>query len=148
MSPSRLFILLARAEAVTWAMLLSGMVLKYATETTELGVQIAGPIHGVVFIAYVLTAVVVGADQRWSTRRLALAVGASIPPLATIPLERYAARHGWLAPSWRLEREEPAGPTDRVVAWMLRHPGRGALAALGAVAVLTAVALIAGPPGG
>ncbi len=148
MAPDRLFVLLARAEACTWVLLLTGMFLKYVTDTTELGVKIAGPIHGVVFIVYVVAAVVIGTDQRWSTKQLVVAVAAAIPPLATIPLELHAERHGWLAPTWRLVDGQPAGPADRLVAWMLRHPGRGALAALVAVAALTLVALIVGPPGG
>jgi hypothetical protein len=36
MSPRRLFRIVAVAEAITWAMLLTGMFLKYVTETTEL----------------------------------------------------------------------------------------------------------------
>ena len=133
---------------MTWLLLLLGMFLKYVTKTTEVGVQVAGPIHGVVFIAYVLTAVTVGIDRRWPAGRIALAVGASIPPLATLPLERYAERHDWLAPSWRLLVEPPAGGAERVVAWLVRHPGRGATAALVAVAVLTVIALLVGPPVG
>ena len=37
MTPRLLFRRLAFAEAVTWALLLTGMFLKYVTETTELG---------------------------------------------------------------------------------------------------------------
>ena len=61
-----LFRRLAIAEAVTWALLLIGMFLKYVTGTTELGVRVFGMVHGVVFIAYCLTAVFVGVNQRWS----------------------------------------------------------------------------------
>lgn len=146
--PGRLFRLVARAEAVTWAFLLTGMALKYVTDTTELGVQIAGPIHGVVFIVFVLTAVVVGVDQRWSTGRLVVAVASSIPPLATLPVERYAERRSWLAPQWRLATDEPAGPSDRAVSWLVRHPGQGLVVALAAVVLLTVIALLVGPPVG
>ena len=55
MSPVRLYRLVARAEAFTWALLLTGMFLKYVTDTTELGVRVFGMVHGVVFIAYCLT---------------------------------------------------------------------------------------------
>ena len=54
MSPRLLYRRLAQAEVVTWTLLIIGMVLKYVTHTTELGVRIGGMVHGVVFIAYVL----------------------------------------------------------------------------------------------
>ena len=57
MSPRTVFRRVAIAEAVTWALLLTGMFLKYVTETTELGVRVFGMVHGVVFIAYCLTTV-------------------------------------------------------------------------------------------
>ncbi|MET0467620.1 MAG: DUF3817 domain-containing protein, partial [Aeromicrobium sp.] len=65
MSPRRLFRTVAVAEAITWALLLTGMFLKYVTETTELGVRIGGMLHGVVFVAYVVTTVVVAIDAQW-----------------------------------------------------------------------------------
>ena len=69
MSPARLHRLVARAEAVTWALLLFGMFLKYGTETTELAVRVFGMLHGVVFIAYCLATVVLSVDQKWSLGR-------------------------------------------------------------------------------
>ena len=48
----RIFRVLAIAEAFSWAALLVGMFLKWVTRTTELGVEIAGPIHGAFFIGY------------------------------------------------------------------------------------------------
>ena len=53
-TPHGVFRAVAVTEAVTWGLLLTGMVLKYVTETTELGVQVFGMVHGVVFIAYCL----------------------------------------------------------------------------------------------
>ena len=61
-----LFRRVAVAEAVTWALLLVGMFLKYVTETTDLAVRVFGMLHGVVFVAYCLTVVLVAIDQRWS----------------------------------------------------------------------------------
>jgi integral membrane protein len=45
-------VLVAWVEALTWAGLLIGMILKYGTDTTERGVELFGPIHGAAFIAY------------------------------------------------------------------------------------------------
>lgn len=146
-SPNRLFRTVATAEAVTWAGLLGGMFLKYVTETTELGVRVFGMLHGVVFVAYCVTTVVVAVDQRWSVGRLVGGLASSVPPFLTLWFERYAARHGMLADSWRLRSAgtTPAG-VERPVAWVLRNPARGLVAAVVAVLALTGLALLVGPP--
>lgn len=147
MTPTRLFRTVAIAEAITWTGLLIGMFLKYGPAENETGVRIFGMLHGVVFVAYGVITVVVWIDRRWSFGRGALALLAAIPPLATLPLEWWAIRHGWLGDAWRL----PAGATDsapdRLVAWLLRNPLRGVAVGLVAVAALTGLALVVGPPG-
>lgn len=146
MSPTRLYRLLARAEAVTWALLLTGMLLKYVTETTELGVQVFGMVHGVVFIAYCLVTALLYVDQKWPVSRLALGLGAAVPPFATVPFERYAERAGLLGDAWRLRSDAPHGLFETLTAWLVRRPAQGALVGLVAVAGLTGVALVVGPP--
>lgn len=146
MSPRTLFRTVAITEAITWALLLAGMFLKYVTETTELGVQVFGMVHGVVFIAYCLAAVVVSTDQRWSLGRTVLGLAAAVPPFATVPFERYAQRSGLLADDWRLGSHPPHGVVEGLAAWLLRRPAQGMLVALVAVAGLTGVALVVGPP--
>ncbi len=148
MSPLTLFRRVAIAEAITWALLLTGMFLKYVTETTELGVRVFGMVHGVVFIAYCLVTVLVAVDQRWSLRLLVGGLVCAVPPFATLPFERYAERRGALGGSWRLGASEPAGPVDGLVAWLIRHPARGLAAGAVGVAALTGVALLVGPPAG
>ena len=145
MSPLKTFRVVAIAEAVTWALLLTGMAFKY-TDVTDLGVRIFGMVHGVVFIAYCLVTVFVAVDQRWSRSRSLLTLLASIPPFFTVLADRSAERHDVLGGSWRLLHEEPASRLDRIVSWLLRNPVRGALAGLVAVAALTALALLVGPP--
>lgn len=147
MTPLRLFRIVAVTEAVTWAALLTGMVVKYGFRTTELGVQIAGPIHGVAFIAFCLATVVVAVDQRWSRGRLLLGLASSIPPFFTILFERYAERHGLLGTSWQSRADSPTRG-QRAVCWLLRNRLRALAAFVGAVVALTAVALVAGPPVG
>ena len=146
MTPTRLHRLVARAEAVTWALLLTGMFLKYVTGTTELGVQVFGTVHGVVFIAYCLVTVLLFVDQKWPVSRLALGLGAAVPPFATVPFERYAERAGLLGDAWRLRSETPHGLVERLTAWLVRSPAQGAVVGLVAVAGLTGVALVVGPP--
>jgi integral membrane protein len=147
-SPLKLFRGVAVAEAITWALLLVGMFLKYVTETTELGVRVFGMVHGIVFVAYGVTTVLVAVDQRWSPRRTALGLAAAVPPFCTVWFDRYAEKRGLLPTQWRLRSAEPRGAVERAAAWVLRNPVGGALAGLATVAALTAVALVAGPPVG
>ena len=83
MSPLVLFRRVAIAEAVTWALLLTGMFLKYVTHTTELAVRVFGMLHGVVFIAYCLVTLLVAVDQRWSRGRALLGLVSAVPPFVT-----------------------------------------------------------------
>lgn len=147
-TPLRIFRTAAIAEAVTWALLLAGMFLKYVTETTELGVRVFGMLHGIVFVGFCLVTVLVAVDQRWSVGRLLLGLVSAVPPFATVGFDLYAERRGWLTGSWRLLVEQPARAVDRPVAWLVRHPGRGAAVGVVAVGVLTGLALVVGPPAG
>ena len=147
MTPLRVFGTVAVAEAVTWALLLAGMFLKYVTQTTELGVRVFGMVHGVVFIAYCLVAVVVAVDQRWSHRRGALALVSAVPPFMTLWFERYAERRGLLGPAW-LSRPDSPTATQRAVCWLLRHHRVAVPLGVAAVAGLTGLALVVGPPVG
>ena len=87
------FRIVAIAEAVSWIGLLIGMFVKYVPETTELGVQIFGPIHGGIFLAYVVVALVTSRVLQWSPRTTVLALICSVPPLATVWFERLATRN-------------------------------------------------------
>jgi integral membrane protein len=76
--------------------LLIGMFFKYVVVHDEIGVQVFGPIHGALFVAYVVAAVVAARQLRWDLSTLLLALGASIPPLFTLGFERWALRTGRL----------------------------------------------------
>ncbi|UOY00752.1 DUF3817 domain-containing protein [Blastococcus sp. PRF04-17] len=91
-----LFRIVAVAEALSWLGLLIGMYVKYVPQTTELGVKIFGPIHGGVFVAYVVVALIASRVLRWTAGTTLLALAASIPPLATVWFERWASRSGRL----------------------------------------------------
>ena len=92
----RLFMAVAIAEAVSWVGLLAGMYVKYLTDAGELGVQVFGPIHGGIFVAYVLLTLVVSRSLGW-TRPLTLAgLACSVPPFATVLFELWAQRTGRL----------------------------------------------------
>lgn len=148
MTPLRLFSRLAIAEAITWALLLVGMFLKYVTKTTDLGVTVFGLVHGAVFIAYVLGAVVVWVNQRWSAGTGLLALVSAVPPFVTIIFERWAERRSLLTGDWRLGpgREPARTLPERAVSWAVGNPRTALLAGAGAVVLVTAALLVIGPP--
>ncbi|WP_101523337.1 DUF3817 domain-containing protein [Nocardioides houyundeii] len=146
MSPTTLYRRVAVAEAITWALLLLGMFLKYVTETTEVMVRIGGMIHGAVFLAYCLTTVLVAVDQRWSLKNVVLGLLCAVPPFVTVWFERYAEKRGLLDSRWRLRDEAPSGLLERLAAWLVRKPLQGLVVGVVAVAVLFAGAMLAGPP--
>lgn len=95
-SIGRYYVLVAWIEAFTWTGLLIGMFLKYVTDTTERGVELFGPIHGVAFIVYALVTLVAGIKRRWKGSVILIALLAAIPPLATIAAEYWISKNGWL----------------------------------------------------
>ena len=91
-----LFRLVAVAEALSWLGLLAGMYVKYVPQTSEVGVQVFGPIHGGIFVAYLGGVLVARRMLRWDLRTTVLALAASVPPLTTVLFERWATRTGRL----------------------------------------------------
>lgn len=150
MSPRALYSRIALAEVVSWALLLTGMVLKYVTRTTDLAVTIFGMVHGVVFISFCLITVLLWVNQRWTVREGLLGLASAVPPFLTVWWERRLDRAGRLDGGWRLGRdgEAPANPAERLVAALLARPVVALAVGLIAVAALTSVALVVGPPVG
>ena len=98
MSPvGRLFSVVALIEALTWAGLLIGMLLKYGTGTTDLGVWLFGRLHGFAFLAYLGVTLFSSWRLNWPFWATLAAVLAAIPPLLTLPLEIWFRRRGLLA---------------------------------------------------
>ena len=149
MSPRQLFRALALAEAVTWTLLLAGMAQKYLLDAGDWGVSVAGAVHGFVFLAFVVTALLVAVNQRWSRRATLLALVSAVPPLATVPAEWWLDRTGRLDGAWRRPREGAGAPVlDRLLGLVLARPGAAAVLAVAGVAVVFAGLLVVGPPGG
>ena len=94
---ARVFRAVAVAEGVSWVLLLAGMFVKWVLTTSELGVQLAGPVHGAVFLAYVAVTLLAWRVLRWSSGTAVLALLASLPPLCTVWFERWAQRTGRLS---------------------------------------------------
>ena len=94
---TRVFRAVAIAEACSWAGLLVGMFFKYVAVGNEIGVTVFGPVHGALFVAYGVVALVTARVLRWDLRTTVLALAVSVPPLATLWFERWARRTGRLA---------------------------------------------------
>lgn len=108
MGPLMLFRLVAVAEACSWLGLLIGMFFKYVTDSGELGVKIFGPIHGCLFVAYVVTALVISMEAGWSKARLLLGLVCSVPPFMTIWFDRFAEKRDMLPIAWRTDQPDSA----------------------------------------
>lgn len=76
---------MALAEAVSWVGLLVGMYFKYlGSPRTEIGVKVFGMAHGLVFIAFVVTALLAGIAYSWGVATWLLALLGSIVPLGSV----------------------------------------------------------------
>lgn len=91
-----LFRAVAIAEACSWTGLLIGMVFKYLVVFDDVGVKVFGPIHGALFVAYVVITLLTARTFRWRWSTTILGLAASIPPLTTLWFERSVYRRGLL----------------------------------------------------
>ncbi|MEZ3155371.1 DUF3817 domain-containing protein [Microbacterium sp. BWR-S6Y] len=149
-TPLTLFRTLAIAEAISWTLLIAGLILR-ATADLSVAVSIGGGIHGFVFLAYGATAVLVALNQRWGVGPAVVAIVSAVIPYATVPTEIWLHRTGRLRGAWRLdETADPRDrrPLDRLLRFFLRRPAMLGLILVALVAVVFAVLLILGPPGG
>ncbi len=92
----RAFVAAAIFEAFTWTGLLIGMFLEHIVDVTRVGITVFGPLHGAAFIIYGALTLFSAMRFRWETRVTALALLAAVPPLTTIPVERWLRRTGRL----------------------------------------------------
>ncbi|MGV8969931.1 MAG: DUF3817 domain-containing protein [Microbacteriaceae bacterium] len=153
-TPRRLYKVLSIAEAVTWTLLIIGILAKYVVapgETGDLILRITGTIHGFVFLSYGATAILVGINQRWAPLLTVGAVATAIVPYATIPFDMWLEKRSKLNGDWRRTKtDDPRDHNwfDALVRWMLNRPYLlGALVVV-AIVALFAILLFVGPPGG
>ncbi|MCH6230239.1 DUF3817 domain-containing protein [Microbacterium sp. CFH 31415] len=149
-TPLNLFRVLAVAEAISWTLLIVGLILR-ATSDFAIGVTVGGAIHGFVFLSYGATAILVALNQRWGVWPTVVAVVSAVIPYATIPTELWLHRSGRLAGAWRLTAtDDPrdAAWHDRLMRWFLGRAWLLVALIAAAVVVLYATLLVIGPPGG
>jgi integral membrane protein len=149
-TPLNLFRVLAVAEAISWTLLIAGLIIR-ATSDLAIAVTVGGGIHGFVFLSYGATAVLVAKNQRWGAGPTVVAIASAIIPYATIPTELWLHRSGRLEGTWRLEQtDDPRDRSwhDRLMRALLRRPWVLALVIAAAVVAIFVVLLVIGPPGG
>ena len=151
MTPKKLFRLFALAEAVTWTLLIGGLILRATVGVPSVAFTIVGGIHGAVFLTYAVIASITGVNQRWGFGRTALGVALAIVPYATIPFELFVQRSGKLEGDWRREHSGDARDDhwfDRLYRWFIIRPALLTLVMFAVVAAIFATLLLIGPPGG
>jgi len=149
-TPRSFYRVVAIAEAVTWTLLIAGLLLKYVFDAGDVGVRVGGSIHGFVFLAYAATAVLVGVNQHWRVGLIAFGVLTAIVPYATIPFDRWLEKNGKLQGGWRTEAtDDPRDHTwiSRLLRWFLAHPFILAALLVVGVVVVFVVLVTLGPPG-
>jgi len=92
MSSIRNFRYVALAEATSFLALLIATYLKYHDHSPA-GVQILGPIHGILFLAYVVIALNVRPQARWSNRATVGVLLGAVLPFGGYLVDRWLVRN-------------------------------------------------------
>jgi integral membrane protein len=87
----RSFSVVAILEATSFLMLLVATYVKYGHEE-PVGVQILGPLHGLLFLAYVALGLGLGAREGWSRRTTALVLAGGVVPAGGYVVDRWLRR--------------------------------------------------------
>jgi integral membrane protein len=81
--------IVAVVEALSWLVLIVATIVKYSTDPHKaLGVQIMGPIHGVLFLVYVGLALEVRRRVGWNARTTLIVLADSIIPFGGFVVAR------------------------------------------------------------
>ena len=85
------FRFVALAEATTFLALLAATYVKYGHDEPG-GVQVLGPVHGVLFVAYVWLALTIAPRAGWTVRTTALVVLGAVLPFGGYVVDRWLVR--------------------------------------------------------
>jgi integral membrane protein len=147
--PKDIFGTFARIEMFTWALLIAAIVIRETIGLSPNIFTIAGATHGLAFMGYSVSAVLVGVNQRWPLQQTAIAVVLAIVPFATYPFDRYLEKKSMMDGEWRIEgTKDPRDNTrfDRLFRWFIFRPVLLILTLVVFVVSLFAFLLWLGPP--
>jgi integral membrane protein len=99
-SVERVFRVVAVLEATSFLLLLAATYVKYGHDE-PVGVEILGPLHGALFLAYVGLAFTLAAREEWSFRTTALVLAGGVVPAGGYAVDRWMGRR--LVPVQRAE---------------------------------------------
>ena len=85
------FRVVAVAESFSYVCLLAATAIKYGLDAPG-GVEVLGPIHGVLFLAYFVLVVFVREDRGWGAARTLGVLAAAVVPLGGWLVERRLLR--------------------------------------------------------
>ena len=90
-SLERAFRITALAEATSFLALLIATYVKYGHDEPA-GVRILGPLHGLLFVAYVLLALNLASRAGWSVRTTVWVMVGAVAPFGGFVVDRWLAR--------------------------------------------------------
>lgn len=149
LQPKTLFRIVATAEAITWAGLISGLIIRATGNASEWLIPLVGGAHGFTFLSYGVLAALVGVNQRWPILRIVFGVALAIVPFATVPFERFVAKRGYLVGNWRTEKTDDSrdlGWFDSLYRWFISRPLVLIAVLASGVVLVYNILLILGPP--
>lgn len=85
------FRIVALAEATSWLLLVIVTALKYGADGPDLA-PILGPIHGLLFLAYVLMVFALRSEAGWTMQQTLLILVGAVIPLGGYVVERKMLR--------------------------------------------------------
>lgn len=147
--PKDIFGTFARIEMFTWGLLIAAIIARATIGVSGNIFTIAGATHGLAFLGYSVTAVLVAVNQRWTLRRTFMAVALAIVPFATYPFDRQLQKKSLLDGEWRIEAsKDPRDNTsfDRLFRWFIFRPVLLILTLTVFVVAVFAILLFIGPP--
>lgn len=147
--PKDVFGTFARIEMFTWGLLIAAIIAREVVGIAPSLFTVVGATHGLAFMGYATTAVLVSVNQRWALTRTLIAVGLAIVPFATYPFDRYLEKNKLMEGEWRIEAsKDPRDNTwfDRTFRWFIFRPVLLILSLVIVVGALFMFLLWLGPP--
>jgi integral membrane protein len=88
---TRIFRITAVLEATSFLLLLVATYVKYGHDE-PVGVEILGPIHGALFLAYVAIALFLASREEWPGRTTLLVLAGAVVPFGGYAVDRWLKR--------------------------------------------------------